>query len=246
MNNRKLVSVITGTYDRPKLLQQCIGEVRKQTYPNIEHCIVHDGPASDDVKAVMKQALSVSENRVPIKWVETGRQWSQFLASSISAVPYQVAQWLASGDYLMWLADDEEMTPDHIESLVDLLEQEDVDFVYSQTEVWFNIGRSVKPTIIGAKVPKCGNITEALYRVELLDYCGFNTHVGSGTDWNQIETWMAAGASWAFLPRVTHSHRVDKMGDANLNNTRKILRGNKHDNITINAESEIKVASGNS
>lgn len=226
---RKLVSVITGTYDRHHLLYRCIENVRRQTYKEIEHCIVSDGPdfelALQNKSGWPGAAYSISAR--PIKFVETGRQWSQFLADSISAVPFQVAQWLASGDYLMWLADDEDITQDHVESLVNLLEEKDVDFVYSQSEIWFN--PNMKPlfvgNIIGEDPPKCGRITQALFRAELLDYAGFESHVGSGTDWYQIRKWMEAGASWAFLPRVTHSHRVDKMGDKDLNHEKQKLRG---------------------
>jgi hypothetical protein len=227
--NRKLVSVITGTYNRPKLINQCIDEVRKQTYPNIEHCIVSDGP--DKLLRIWhEQGWPQTENKrndVPIKFVETGRQWSQFLTLSVSAVPFQVAQWLSSGDYICWFADDEEMTADHIESLVDLLEKEDVDFVFSKTEVWFpmSLGRVFAPRVIGSSVPKCGDITQALFRVELLDYRGFNTHVGSGTDWDQVGAWIDSGASYAFLDRVTHTHRVDKWGDTGANTIKQPLRG---------------------
>lgn len=230
---RKLVSVITGTYNRPRLINRCIDVVRKQTYPNIEHCIVSDGP--DELLRLWSETnwpeVENKRDNIPIKFVETGRQWSHFLASSISAVPYQVAQWLASGDYICWLADDEEIMEDHIASLVDLLEQRDVDFVYSKTKIWFNPMMGFRfanyEDEIGQPVPECGRITQALFRVELLDYRGFMTHVGSGTDWDQIKSWMDAGASWAFLDRVTHTHRVDKLGDTNTNKERQQLKGQR-------------------
>lgn len=227
--NKKLVSVITGTYHRPRELMNAIESVRRSTYPNIEHCIVHDGPV-DAAYDIIRELVSTNNNnsKVPIKYVELGRQWSHFLANSISAVPYQVAQWLASGDYITWLADDEEITSNHIELLVDLLESQDVDFVYSKSEVWFNpnIDNRIRfPNIIGASVPACGNITQALFRTELLDYRGFMTHVGSGTDWDQVGHWIDDGASYAFLDKVTHTHRVDKLGDRTLNKVKQPLRG---------------------
>lgn len=233
VSDRKLVSVITGTYNRPYSLKQCIEYVQAQTYPNIEHCIVHDGPASEDVKNVIGCAqLNIIQNDSNkfIKFRETGRQWSQFLANSISAVPFQVAQWVASGDYICWFADDETMTPEHIEKLVNLLEEKDVDFVYPQSECWWaNIEGVIRsPSIIGKYTPVNGQITTVLARVELLDYRGFMTHVGSGTDWDQIDSWMKAGASWAFLPEVTHTHRIDKNGDRGLNTTKQILKGHSN------------------
>jgi hypothetical protein len=229
MSDRKLVSVITATYNRPRLINRAITQVRNQTYPEVEHCIVSDGP--DKLLSIWnKRGWPEAEKGtqdVPIKFVETGRQWSQFLENSISAVPFQTAQWLSSGDYLMWFADDEEISPDHIESLVDLIEKENVDFVYSKTEVWFNpeMGIIRHPDVIGSYDLRCGNITQALYRAELLDYRGFMTHVGSGTDWDQIKHWIDAGASHAFLDRVTHTHRVDKLGDTNARRGKQPLKG---------------------
>ena len=224
--NNKLVSVITGTYNRPYSLGQCIEYVQAQTYNNVEHCIAHDGLASEDVMEVVSKHLFSNNTVKQLKFVQTGRQWSQFLANSISAVPFQVAQWLASGDYICWFADDETMEPDHIEKLVKLLEEKDVDFVYPKSECWFNTPGFVRgSSVIGKKTPVVGQITTVLARVELLDYRGFNTDVGSGTDWDQISSWMAAGASWAFLEEVTHTHRVDKLGDAELNKTKQVLRG---------------------
>lgn len=224
----KLVSVITGTYDRHDLLIRAMQYVRAQTYENIEHCIVSDGP--DPVLREWHAAgwPQVEGRHVPVKFIETGRQWSQFLASSISAVPFQVAQWLASGDYISWLADDEWYDEEHITRLVTLLEEKHVDFVYSKSNLYFNIPNVLMPSCtIGLATPQCGQVTQALYRAELLDYCGFRTHVGSGTDWDQVESWMKAGASWAFLDAVTHGHRVDKMGDKGLNNIRQLLFGNE-------------------
>lgn len=221
MQNRKLVSVITGTYKRPELIRKCIQNVQQQTYPNIEHCIVSEDLLDTDLQQhIDEQNLLcvLRQHNVSIRFVRLGRHWSSFLAASISAIPFQVAQWLSSGDYLMWLADDEEMEPDHIEKLVDLLEKEDVDFVYSMCNIWFNydalnVNFLINQNVIGTDPPRCGQITNALYRVELLDYRGFEPHVGSGTDWDQIEHWMKAGASWAFLKDVTISHRVDKLGE---------------------------------
>lgn len=226
----ELVSIITGTYHRPRELMNAVRDVQNQTYSNIEHVIVHDGPVLDEYRLI--KDIVQNGNKFPIKFYETGRQWSQFLADSISAVPFQVAQWMASGSYLMWMADDEEITEDHVELLVNLLEEKDVDFVFSRTEVWFpqTLNFTRPPCVIGSEKPRRGDITQALFRAELLDYRGFMTHVGSGTDWDQIEAWIQAGASYAFLDKVTHSHRVDKMGDYGLNKTRQRLRGQSESN----------------
>jgi glycosyltransferase involved in cell wall biosynthesis len=243
---RKLVSVITGTHQRHDLLVGAIENVREQTYPSLEHVIVSDGPDPElrrklndydwlgdrnlRIDELLEPIAAVRQRYIPTLFAECGRHWSRFLAYSISAVPFQVAQWMARGDYLIWLADDERMTPEHIESLVDLLEATDSDFVYSRCECWFAPGvrDDLGPMIVGTDPPRCGTVTNVLYRAELLDYAGFEPHVGSGTDWHQVEAWMAAGARWAMLGRVTFRHRVDKMGEGpNVRMERQPLRGHR-------------------
>jgi GT2 family glycosyltransferase len=222
--SRKLVSVVTGTWQRHELLFESIDNIRQQTYPNIEHVVVSDGPDQ-----VLREIIRAYPRAQRPKFAELGRHWSGFLAESVSAVPFQVAQWLARGDYLMWAADDERFEPDHIESLVDLLEATDSDFVYSRAEIHFNPALGEYPSrIVGTDPPRWGQVTNALYRAELLDYRGFEPHIGSGTDWDQVTHWMAAGARWAMLDRVTFRHRVDKLDEGpDMRMERQPLRGQR-------------------
>jgi glycosyltransferase involved in cell wall biosynthesis len=210
---RPLVSVVTGTFNRHELLLEAIENVRAQSYRPLQHVVVTDGP-DPWVRSLVEGYQQRQDSSLTYTIAECGRRWSSFLAASLSAVPFQVAQWLARGDYLCWLADDEAMTPDHIESLVELLEATESDFVYSRSYLWGNPALGwFPPRIIGADPPFCGSVTNVLYRAELLDYRGFEPHVGSGTDWDQVDHWMRAGARWAMLDRVTHRHRVDKLGE---------------------------------
>jgi hypothetical protein len=223
-----LVSIVTGTHQRHGLLPGLFENIRQQTYPGpIEHVIVADGPDPGLLPprtVVFRPGLPHIEQR----FAECGRHWSGFLAASQAAVPFQVAQWLARGDLLMWLADDERMlVPDHIEALVDLLEATNSDFVYPKVRLTFK-DRPGDDVVIGSDPPVLGAITHCLYRAELLDYRGFTTHVGSASDWDQVRHWMAAGARWAMLPEVTLSHRVDKLGEGpDFRAERQSLRGHR-------------------
>lgn len=236
---RPLVSVITGTWQRHDLLMECIENVRQQTYRPLEHIIVSDGPdpALRDKLTGVKLGITTYPARgaikfgpepdIPITFAECGRHWSSFLAASISTVPFQVAQWLARGDYLCWWADDERaLTPDHIERLVDLLESTDSDFVYPYVRLVPAPGIPMSAHVIGSDPPMLGQVTHCLFRADLLDYRGFTTHVGSATDWDQIAHWMAAGARWAMLEDVTFEHRLDKLGEGpDFRAERRPLRG---------------------
>lgn len=232
---RQKVSIVTGTWQRHDLVREMIANVREQTYRPLEHIIVSDGP-DPELRQLIKQLQmrgavqpldDPSYQDVPIVFQELGFQTSEFLAFSMSAVPFGMAQWLASGPLQMWLADDERMTPDHIERMVDLLEMEDVDFVYPVIGMW-HLGQPERVNWVGQVPPFVGTISHALYRRELLDYRGFRIHVGSGTDWDQVEGWIAAGASYAMLEGQTFLHRVDKLGDGDAKRVRQPLRGHKN------------------
>lgn len=225
---RPLVSFVTGTYQRPDMLKELIENVRQQTYRPLEHCIAAEPSADPSVNEAVRSVIAWARDGgtdVPIKFIETGRWWSGFLANSISAVPYQMAQWMSSGEYLCWLADDERLREDHVEKLVALAESSQADFAYPLQGCYWRGAITRHVNWIGGPVPQYGQITHALYRAELLDYRGFEINVGSGTDWDQVRHWMAAGARWAFLPEQTFTHRVDKAGDAGARLVKQPLRG---------------------
>lgn len=238
MSGKPLVSFITGTYERPDMIAELIENIRQQTYRPIEHCIVMEPSADPEINAeyrtVVEQARASGAD-VPIKFVEVGRHWSGFLANSISAVPFQVAQWLSSGEILAWAADDERFTPDHVEKLVALMEAEQADFVYPMQGCYWRGAVTRHVNWIGTDPPRYGQITHALYSVNLVDYRGFMPHVGSGTDWDQVDHWVKAGARWAFLREKTMSHKVDKSGDGDARRTRQPLRGHTPRSVTEEA-----------
>jgi glycosyltransferase involved in cell wall biosynthesis len=215
VSERKLVSVVTGTYNRHELLLEAIENVRQQTYRPLEHVIVADGP-DEDLDAILLEDYIENLNtpepwRVDIRSYSLGFWSSGLLTDSISAAPFMVAQLLARGDYQMWLADDERMlVPDHIEQLVDLIEQYDADFAYPKVEMtWPDSDRKV---VIGHNPPRNGDVTHMLYRRDALDKGAlFRTHVGSGTDWDAFARLMASGCRWVFNPKVTFTHQVDKI-----------------------------------
>lgn len=215
---RKLVSVVTGTYNRHELLMEAIENVRQQTYRPLEHVIVADGPDEElEVLITADQAEHLNgtwpaSERVEICFAQLGFWSSGLFRDSISAAPFMVAQLLARGDYQMWLADDERMlVPDHIEKLVDLLELYDADFSYPKVRC-YREPPTTADMVIGTNPPRHGHFTHCLYRRDALDKgMLFRTHVGSGTDWDAVSRTMShQGVRWAFLPEVTLSHRIDK------------------------------------
>src|SRR5689334_12498131 len=173
----KLVSVITPTYNRPKLLKKCHEMLLEQTYDNLEHVIVYDGPSDD--------FLYDDKGKVRISTLELSRNWSSLLHNSFGIAPLVVGMLIARGDYQIWLSDDDEMTPEHIEKLVNLIETKNVDFVYSKCRFYWNGESKEEGYDIGTFPPELGQITNFLYKTELLYREGcmpmFDTHP---VDWN--------------------------------------------------------------
>lgn len=211
MSTRPLVSVLTPTWQRPDLLMEAVGNVRAQAYRPLEHVIVSDGPDPElgcwlaAIGEADRQA-GVPERAVLICYVELGRNWSTYLVDSFVAAPTTVAMLLARGDYQLWLADDERMAPDHIAGLVDALEAAGADFAYSRVELSWPSGRREG---IGTDPPREGQITNVLYRTDLLKRGLYPFGAGMTSDWACIRRWMEAGATWAFVDRTTLTHVVD-------------------------------------
>lgn len=125
LNIEKSVVVITPTIGSPKLLD-AFESVEKQTYGNIKHLIVVDGP--DYYKKVLdtlglfglnrKQQLSVAPEN-------TGA--NGFYGHRI----YAAYAHLVNADYVFFLDEDNWYHPDHVRSLIETIENRQLDFAYS-------------------------------------------------------------------------------------------------------------------
>ena len=210
MSERKLVSVITPTWQRQELLLEAMADVRRQTYRPLEHVIVSDGP-HPGLEWLVKNDAAYRKpgDHVRARFVELGRNWSGYLDGSFCAAPNVVGSLVAGGEYQTWWADDERAEPDHTAALVDALEAEGADFAYSKVRMWW-VGTSPEQGWeIGAAPPQCGQITNVLYRADLLKRGLYPFGAGMTSDWACIKQWLDAGATWAFVDRVTLTHRAD-------------------------------------
>ena len=208
MSDRPLVSVLTPTWQRHDLLLGAIDDVIEQTYRPLELVIVSDGP--DAALREIMDDLEGEDGGVRIRFVELGRNWSTFLTNSFCAAPIVVAQLVARGEYQMFLSDDERMEPDHIASLVDALEAASADFAYSKVRMYYPHQTPDQGWDIGMDPPQSGQITNALWRADLLARAGlYPFGAGMTSDWQYISNWQSKGATHAFVNRVTMTHRAD-------------------------------------
>jgi hypothetical protein len=212
--------VVTGTYQRHELLLEAIENVRQQTYRPLEHVIVADGPDPELRDLILSQRedrescsheVYPYNSDVPIRFAELGFWSSGLFTDSVSAAPFMVAQLLARGEYQITMSDDERfLDSESIAKLVDNLEAYDADFAYSKAEITF-LDAPGRKNVIGCNPPRCGQITQFLYRRDALDKgMLFRTHVGSGTDWDSVARTMASGSRWVYVPEILVTHRADK------------------------------------
>lgn len=208
--SRPLVSVITPTWQRPKLLLEAMENVRQQTYRPIEHVIISDGPDHGLRTQVTYTAQACREREfVPVRFVDLGRNWSSYLPNSFCAAPCMVGMLAARGEYQTWLADDERMDPDHIALLVKALKDDMADFAYSRVRMYRPDQTPEQGFDIGTPSPTLGQITNALWRADLLKRGLYPFGAGMTSDWACISQWINAGARWAYVDRVTMNHRID-------------------------------------
>ena len=128
----KSVCVITPTLGN-SCLDQSIESVEKQTYGNITHLIVGDGPGTFDA-IINNGRLSYSSAKLLFTFApyQTGK--NGFYGHRIyAAFPH-----LVDHDYICFLDDDNWYEPNHVQSLVDKIEENRLDWAYSLRKVWYD------------------------------------------------------------------------------------------------------------
>lgn len=191
-----LVSVITPTWERWQLLLgRCIPSVLAQDYPALEHVVVSDGP-DPDLRDFITAKLSLAPH--PVRFAELPEhdpeaQWGHH--ARLHGID------LAKGEYIAYLDDDNSWRSYHVRLLVEALEETGASFAYPLMAVH---GRG--EYVIGADPPAEGQIDTSMivHRRGLLDVATWRWYPGIPTiDWDLVERWMAAGATWVRVPSVT-------------------------------------------
>lgn len=119
MKNKQLVSIIIRTCNRPDILKNALKSIEKQTYTNLEVIVVEDG------KNLSKEMIKQKFPNLNIKYFSTQNKVGRTKAGNIGLS-------LASGDYFNFLDDDDILLPNHVETLVsNLLENNTYKAVYS-------------------------------------------------------------------------------------------------------------------
>jgi glycosyltransferase involved in cell wall biosynthesis len=118
--------VITPTVGSPKL-KDAIDSVQSQTYKNIEHLLVVDGQEYEFNAYSRQTAPHVKMLQLPYNTGANGFNGQRIYAS----VPH-----LINADYVFFLDEDNWYEPDHVKSLIDLIERDKLDWAYSLRKIY--------------------------------------------------------------------------------------------------------------
>ena len=121
------VSIITPTTGN-QYLAECIASVRAQTYSNIEHIVVVDGrerwQKADEILLAAEFPNGANEHVCVLPYATGTNRYNGHRV-------YGAATYFADGDYHLWLDDDNILEPNHVESLVKLVKDKQLQWAYS-------------------------------------------------------------------------------------------------------------------
>jgi GT2 family glycosyltransferase len=120
-----LISVITPVYNTdPRWLRACVESVRRQAYPNWEHCLCDDASTSPDTAAVLRELEG--DPRVHIVRSPTNGGISAATNAALAE---------ARGEFIALLDHDDELAPDALAEVVRWInDHPETDVVYSDED----------------------------------------------------------------------------------------------------------------
>ncbi|MDN0149322.1 glycosyltransferase [Klebsiella pneumoniae] len=225
--NSPLVSVCITHFERHHLLQQALASIKSQTYQNIEVILVDDGSTTED----SHRYLNLIENDFNSRGWKIVRSSNNYLGAARN-----LAARHASGEYLMFMDDDNVAKPFEVETFVtaalnsgadvlttpsDLIFGEEFPSPFRKmTHCWLPLG----PDLNIASFSNCFGDANALIRKEVFEKVGgFTEDYGLGhEDWEFFAKISLQGYKLQIVPEPLFWYRVANSG--------MLLSGNKSKN----------------
>lgn len=214
-NRHPLVSVPIATFNAGELLvDRAIASVRAQTYDRWEIVVVGDG-CTDDTATRMDRLGDprIRFVNLPFRTVYPDDPHERWLVSG--AAPWNRAVELSQGEWIAPLDDDDELLPNHMETLLDLALERRAEYAYGKLEQVAEPG--AEPYIFSFP-PELGRIgmQQALYLRGLSFFeCDiYSWAMEEPTDWNVIRRMREAGVRMAATeePVARHHLSTEKRG----------------------------------
>lgn len=123
---RPLISVVTPVYNVDEIwLRKCVQSMQNQWYQNWELCLADDHSPSTHVRPLL-EAFAAEDSRIKVTFRDENGQISKATNSAIE---------LASGDYVGFMDNDDELAPQALYEVVKSInENPETDFIYSDED----------------------------------------------------------------------------------------------------------------
>lgn len=200
-----LVSVVTITRNRGKLIGRCISSVLNQTYKTIEHIII-DGASDDNTDEVI---ASFKDGRLRFIKLETNWSMKDSLIYAAS---------IANGEYICFLDSDDEYLPTKVEKEVALLNR--LPNEYGMVYCWMTYyDESNNNSVIRVHNPKFrGHV--ALEAAEKPTIAGTPSFMFRKTVYDDLGGWnwaMPIATDWELGARYCQKYPVDYVPESLVN-----------------------------
>lgn len=110
-NNCPLVSVVIPTYKRPDFLVRSIESVLNQTYPNVEAIVVDDNNPDTQARTRTEDIMKQFRDNSRVTYIKHEKNKNGSTARNTGARA-------SNGEFVAFLDDDDEYTPNRIESML--------------------------------------------------------------------------------------------------------------------------------
>lgn len=202
-----LVTIRIATRNRGAVVvDRAIASALRQSYERTEVLIVGDhcdAASCDAIRRVRDQRVRFIN--LPAQGLYPGRPKDRWHVAG--SVPMNVGLSLASGSWITSCDDDDELTLDHVEVLLNAAKAQRVEFIFSDTEVHYS---ETSNALIGDRLLQFRGITHGaiLYHSALrfIRYNEYSWRLDEPFDWNMWWRMRQIGVVIGYLPQVTYRY----------------------------------------
>ena len=204
LHKKPKISIITPVYNADKIcLQKCIFSVLKQGYNNWELCLVDDGSTKLHIKTILGK-YAKKDPRVKVKFLKKNQGIAKASNAGLS---------LATGEFICFLDHDDELTKDALYEVVNVINQNNADIIYSDERLIRKNGKHIsfiyKPDFSPDLLFSHNYITHLLVvrKSMLLDAGGFSSKYEGAQDYDLILRLTEKTKKICHIPKALYNWR---------------------------------------
>lgn len=201
------LSIATPTFPgrETELLERCMPSVAGLDWPVVEHVIVSD--RNPELAEYFRDPQIWGDTERPVTFVEINETWrTPDVDRLVGAFPWMMCSYLAMGDFIGFLGDDDELLPHHARVHIEAMRANNA--LWSLSQVDFRVNGNPY-AIIGDDSYELGHLdtTGIMCYKDALTVARWNPWGGeNATDWQMVRDWRNAGLPGVFIDQVTGIH----------------------------------------